>query len=469
MAGWQSDVMLLNETEGDRTALVDADSGRSLTYRALAAEVEKTRLTHNGIRPGWLLFLPIRPCFEDVLLYLAALDAGCTVALLDPQQYKSHRARLEAAYHPDLLVRPPTSHSPYLLESESPTDRRLWVRQETDDLNADTAVLLPTSGSTGSPKLVRLSSEALLANAHGIRECLAISDSDVAIANLPLHYSYGLSVLNSHLAAGATVVLTETSALQPEFWEIMAEHGVTTLAGVPYSYDMYRRVGLLTRPLPALCTLTQAGGRMAPERILEFQAGITARGGRMYVMYGQTEATARMSVLDPSDLPEYVGSVGTPLPDGKFEIRNAADDGTGEVIYCGPNVMLGYAETRDDLNKGDELCGVLETGDLGRLDLAGRLWIVGRTKRIAKLFGERVSLDDVEDLLVEEGPTAVVDASDQIILYCEWGAGERFSVVRRALARELGTNPKAFDFRRVDRIPRRLNGKVAYGELRDRL
>jgi acyl-coenzyme A synthetase/AMP-(fatty) acid ligase len=465
---------MLARGPGAHPALVDAGHDETWSYRDLADEVGRIIEAVPGLRAGSLLFLPFRTRVEHVLLYLAALEAGCTIALIDPEQRADHRARLEDAYQPDLVAEhPPIASAGYVQTSTGPARvPLLWSRKAASDspmAMGGTAVLLPTSGSTGNPKLVRLAWSALLANAEGIAARLAIGEPDVAITSLPLHYSYGLSVLNSHLAAGAMVVLTEASVLQPAFWTAMAEHRVTSLAGVPYSFEMYRRVGLLEQRLPHLMTLTQAGGRLAGERIGDLHRGITSRGGRLFVMYGQTEATARMSILDPGDLPDKIGSVGTVLPGGHLTIDDPDATGAGAVVYRGPNVMLGYAECRADLHRGDDLGGVLATGDIGRLDAEGRLWIIGRTKRIAKVFGERVNLDDIESLLIRDGPTAAIDGGDRIVLFCTWGGLEQFAVAGRALARQLGSNPRGFDFRRVDALPRLSSGKVAYAALRERL
>jgi acyl-CoA synthetase (AMP-forming)/AMP-acid ligase II len=323
-------------------------------------------------------------------------------------------------------------------------------------------VLLPTSGSTGSPKYARISRAALVASATGIADVLALGPGERGLANLPLHYSYGLSVLVSHLVGGGAVVLTGHSAIRPEHWDVVRDQRVTSLPGVPYSYQLYDRVGVLDLALPHLRSMTQAGGRLDADTVRRYHAGLAAAGRRFHVMYGQTEATSRMSVLDPDDLPEHAGAVGRPVPGGSFRIDDLGD-GVGEVVYSGPNVMLGYAHGRADLARPDELGGVLATGDVGRLDGDGRLWLTGRLKRIVKLYGERVSLDDIEQLARPWGPAVAAETGpDRLAVYVEGDVPEGAA---RTLERRLGVPPRTVEVVGVDELPRTASGKVDYARL----
>jgi acyl-coenzyme A synthetase/AMP-(fatty) acid ligase len=451
-------------------ALIEPGTGTSLTYGQLHEAIGDVRQRSQHLVPGRLLLLSAATSIPAVITYLAALEAGCAVALLDPKSSLDHAARLERAYRPDFMVgtRPCDTAEfagPFTSQTRS---LEAWTRIHPEAPVAEiNGLLLSTSGSTGNPRMVRLATSAVYANSESIATALQIIPQDIAIANLPLHYSYGLSILNSHLRAGATVVLSDASPVESRFWDIMASHGVTTLAGVPYYYEMYRRTGLREKCLPALRVLTQAGGRLSDERIVEFHRMMSDRGGRFFVMYGQTEATARMAVLPPDELPDQVGSVGRAIGGGGFRISEPDSDGRGEVVYKGPNVMLGYSDRREDLHRGDELGGVLRTGDMGYMDAENRLWLTGRAKRIAKLFGVRISLDDVEAMLASEGPTAVVERGDRLVVYCEWGDTTRHQQVRRTLARTLGTLASAIELRQIERLPRASNGKIAYPELLD--
>jgi acyl-CoA synthetase (AMP-forming)/AMP-acid ligase II len=239
------------------------------------------------------------------------------------------------------------------------------------------------------------------------------------------------------------------------------------MPGVPYTYQMLARVGFERMDLPALRTLTQAGGKLGVESISRFHAHMASRGGRFFVMYGQTEAAPRIACLPWDRLEEKLGSAGIALPGGRLCVdpgdgSEAGPGVAGEILYFGPNVMMGYATSRGELSRGDDLKGVLATGDLGHLDAEGFLFITGRSKRIGKVFGLRVNLDEVEASLRVHGPTAVVAGDDRLVIHCEWGDLASFAAVARQLATEMRVNHSAFAFRRVDSLPLTASGKVDY-------
>ncbi|RYI97112.1 MAG: AMP-dependent synthetase, partial [Actinomycetales bacterium] len=213
-------------------------------------------------------------------------------------------------------------------------------------LHPDLRLLLSTSGSTGSPKLVRLSRENLTSNAHAIADYLDLHGDDRAITSLPLHYCYGLSVLHSHLVRGAGVVLTDLSVVDECFWDLCRRARVTTLSGVPYTFELLHRSGFAEREPGSLRRVTQAGGRLRPEAVREYADTCATRGIDFFVMYGQTEATARMAYLPPALAAAHPDAAGIAIPGGHLRIDSVPDQpaDVGEVVYSGPNVMLGYAE-----------------------------------------------------------------------------------------------------------------------------
>ncbi|GGO74313.1 AMP-binding protein [Nonomuraea cavernae] len=426
--------------------LVVAGEPDALAGDALTTRIERTAQVLTRLPPG-PLFCGMRNDLASVVRYLAAWRAGRPVALLDPDLSAGALTELIARFRPAGLT-----GFAHAVEG-SPRGRRPDAEP-----HPELAVLLATSGSTGNPKLVRLSRAAVLANARAIADALAIGPGDVAPTSLPLHYSYGLSVLNSHLAAGATVVLTDAGLLERSFWTHLDGHRCTSLAGVPYQYEMLRRLRFDPAEHPSLTTLTQAGGRLRPELVTRF----AAVAERFFVMYGQTEATARIAVLPPERLPDKPGSAGLALPGGRLAV-----DG-GEIVYHGPNVMMGYAETAADLARGDDLGGVLRTGDLGHLDDEGFLFLTGRARRIAKIFGVRVNLDDVEGLLRDCGPIAVTSGDDRVTVWAEGLDRDGCGRLARRLGVELRLHWSGFDVRAVDRLPMLATGKVDYRALEAR-
>lgn len=453
--------------DSDAPALIDPTGGRCLSHRDLAATVESLAPVFRG-RALAFLFATNTP--DSVVAYLAALSARCPVALLDPGLRPNQAQYLLDLYEPSVVVDPPAGVD--VVDGTRDGHSGLWVADRRGpEAHRDLAVLLSTSGSTGSPKLVRLSRENLRANSSAIIGSLAIRSSDRAILNLPLHYSYGMSVLNTHLDAGASVVVTDASVVDEQFWDAVRRYEPTSLAGVPSTFQTLRRLGLEKLDADSIRVLTQAGGKLEDRLVEHFHELMTSRRGKFHVMYGQTEAAPRIACLPSQMLPEKLGSVGPPLGVGRISIRN--DNGedvapglTGSVVYDGPNVMMGYAESPADLELGDVHGDRLETGDLGYLDADGCLYLTGRTKRIAKVFGLRVSLDEVEGMLRGRGPTVVVAGQeDTLMAFCEWGDDEQFASERRALGHQLRLSPSALVFRRIDTLPTLTNGKIDYRAL----
>lgn len=452
--------------------LIEAASGRTLSGEELDNEVSRLASALGELAPG-VVFTRMSVDLDSVLRYLAAFEAGRAIALIDPALDVDKLTELVERFRPIAVLTAPEGPVP---AGYARTDGN-WVRETADSVipHPDLAVLLPTSGSTGNPKLVRLSRAAVLANADGIAEVLGIDADEIAPTSLPLHYSYGLSVLNSHLVRGATVVIEPSGVLGREFWDAVVEHKITSLAGVPYHYEMLRRLKFAPEKYPSLRTLTQAGGKLRDELVAEFDEKIRAVGGRMFVMYGQTEAAPRMTTMSADRRSDKPGSVGPPLPGGKFSVRR--DDGsetthpkiTGEIVYRGPNVMMGYAEDEAALAAGHDSGGVLATGDLGYLDQDGFLFITGRLKRIGKVFGHRVSLDDLEQAAraasSEIDVVAAIAAGDKVVLFAEGVDKDVCKATSRALSERLHLHTSGFDVRPIETVPLLASGKIDYRSL----
>ncbi|MEV1147643.1 AMP-binding protein, partial [Micromonospora sp. NPDC049799] len=362
---------------GDRPAVITRDG--ETTYAELADRVARTAARLGTARR--LVLVVGANTLDSLVAYLAALHAGHPV-LLVPGGHDAAVASLVAAYDPDVVVGPADG------------GWRIVQRRAASahDLHQDLALLLSTSGSTGSPKLVRLSHANLQANAESIAGYLGIRDTDRAATTLPLHYCYGLSVVNSHLARGAALVLTDLSVADGCFWELFRATRATTFAGVPYTFDLLDRVGFAGMDLPHLRYVTQAGGRLAPERVVRYAELGRRAGWDLFVMYGQTEATARMAYLPPDLALDRPTAIGVPVPGGAFRlapVADHADPAVGELVYAGPNVMLGYAESPADLALGRTI-DELHTGDLARRGADGLWEIVGRRSRFAKILGLRI-------------------------------------------------------------------------------
>ena len=339
-------------------------------------------------------------------------------------------------------------------------------------LNDDLALLLTTSGSTGSPKLVRQSYKNIEANTKSIVEYLHLDKTERAITTLPMNYTYGISIINTHLWVGASLILTDKGLMQKEFWQQFKEYEATSFGGVPYTYEMLFRLRFFRMNLPSLRYMTQAGGKLSPELHEQFAKWAQESGKKFIVMYGQTEATARMSYLPAEKSLEKYGSMGIAIPGGKFSLIDVdgneitTPETVGELVYVGDNVTLGYATEGTDLIKGDERFGKLITGDMAKFDKDGFYYIVGRKKRFLKIYGNRVNLDETERLLKTHFTSidcACAGVDDNMKIFIT-DISYKDKVVN-FISEKTGLNRAAFKVEYINEIPKNEAGKTLYKNL----
>lgn len=448
------------DTYKERIAII-ADDGTQLTYDELAervrerlsivdcglAENEDPRLSivDYRIKKGILHFCLCKNDVASIVEYLACLEAGAPAVLLD------------------------ATKDPETIENL----RKIYKPGETK-CHPDLALCLTTSGSTGSPKLVRLTKRNILANAESIAEYLQIDENERPITMLPMYYSYGLSIINSHLLKGATILLTDKTYAQREFWNFLRENEATSMSGVPYTWEMLRRLRFMRMDLPSVKTMTQAGGKLNAEIALEYIRWAKDQNKQFIVMYGQTEATARMSYLPWEHAEQKFSSIGVPIPGGEFWLEGDQNSGfsvqdsvvstQGELVYRGPNVSMGYAECAEDLLKGDENHGALHTGDMARVDEDGFYYITGRKKRFVKVWGNRCNLDQVEQLVKPITTTcACTGVDDKITVFTTTDGLEQ--EIKTLLSTKTGLNPIAFAVKVIEAIPVTPSGKIDYPAL----
>lgn len=429
-------------------ALVDVN-GATMTFGRLWEAVE-AGAAQLGLPHRSLVVLDGDRSIDTIVMYLALHEAGHVPLLAG-----GHVDDLVEAWAPGALIRVERGHA------------EIHRCAGQHNLHPDLALLLSTSGSTGASKLVRLSHANLVSNASAIAGFLALTVDDRSITSLPLHYCYGLSVLHSHLAVGASVVVSPASVVDPCFRDAMTLHGVTNLAGVPHTYELLERTGFDPADHPYLRLMTQAGGRMAPERVRRWAVATRRAGAELFVMYGQTEATARMAFVPPELIEEQPFAIGVPIPGGSLRLRPhpdaphgsaGADGEVGELVYTGPNVMMGYAQVADDLAAGagpDEL----PTGDLARFHPESGLFeIVGRAARFVKPFGVRIELDQVEQHLSRFGWQAAVTGDDHHLAVVVVDADP--DEVRTSLATFTALPIGSLRVVAADSLPRTAAGKI---------
>lgn len=432
---------------GDRLAvLTDTET---LTHRELARRASDTAAALGAERK--LVLLETTNTVPSLVAYLGALAGGHVAVPVPPAA--DHTALLDT-YDPDIVV-----------DSAGTVHHR--HRGARHRLHPDLALLLSTSGSTGSPKLVRLSADNLRSNAVAIAEYLGITETDRAATTLPLSYCYGLSVLHTHLWQGAAVVLTDLSVADEQFWALFARHGATSLAGVPYTFELLDRAGFDTMELPTLRYITQAGGRLPPESVRRYADLGAQRGFEFVVMYGATEATARMAYLPPELAGDLPDAIGRPIPGGSFTLMPVdgfSEPDVGELVYHGPNVMMGYAHSPADLAAGAQLAA-LRTGDVAR-HLGENLYqVIGRLGRFVKLYGLRIDLQRVESLVTAPGSPAMCTDADGQLVVAAAGAVDAADL-RRRTASVAGLPTAAVRAVALAELPVLPSGKPDYPTLR---
>lgn len=339
-------------------------------------------------------------------------------------------------------------------------------------MHPELSMLMTTSGTTGSPKLVRHKYGNIESNARNVAKVFGWTPEERGIIDLPMQYTMGLNVINSHLYAGATVLLIEANLMSPKYWSFIKEQKGSNFTGVPFSYEILNRLRFWKMDLPHLTTLAEGGGKLSDTLFKTIADYAVEKGKRFFATFGTTETSARLAYLPPSVAATHIGSIGHAIPEGKLilvdengnEINEA--DVEGELRYEGPNVTMGYGTCVEDLAKGDEFCGMYETGDLAKKDADGFFYIVGRKKRFLKLFGLRVSLDQSEKIISENFngiECACTGDDNQMLIYIT--QEDLKEEVKKLISEKTGLMAKSFDVRVINEIPRFESGKINYKAL----
>lgn len=457
---------------GTRAAVID-EYGTDVTYAQLEQEGNKIA---DAIAKRCLVFSLCENTVGSVLGYSAFIRHKQVPVLLSSHLEKELLDNLLSAYCPAYLWVPKERKNEFA-ECKAVYEAYQYALLRTNyeksyPLNDELCLMLTTSGSTGSPKFVRQSYRNVKANAESIVEYLNLDETEKPITTLPMNYTYGLSIINSHFLVGATLLVTDKGLMQKEFWNFFKEKGATSFGGVPYTYEMLDRLRFWRMELPSLRTMTQAGGKLIPELHKKFAEYASENKKNFVVMYGQCEATARMGYLPPEKAIEKCGSMGIAIPGGKFHLVDVNGGVisepfvTGELVYEGENVTLGYAECGEDLIKEDERKGILQTGDMAQFDREGYYYIVGRKKRFLKIYGNRVNLDEIDRMIkgrFDNIDCASAGVDDHMYIFVTDAAFA--DAVKEFVVFKTKLNSAAFKTVVIDEIPKNDSGKTLYKEL----
>lgn len=439
----------------DAIAIIDS-TGQTFSYRTLV-NLGSDLMRKIQTSPA---LIAIEACdgVYPLATYIGAVLAG-HVVILAAKDAISASSRIQNIYQPNYTFS--QGQNEWVVNENKTAPRH--------SLHKNLAVLLSTSGTTGNPKLVRLSHTNLNSNARSISSYLRLNSGEHACLTLPWSYSYGLSVINSHFTVGATVLLPSHSVNEQAFWDFFNHHKATSFAGVPYTFELLERSNFYSRHIPSLKYFTQAGGKLDPDKVIRNAEYAERNNIAFYVMYGQTEATARMAYMPPALLKSYPDYIGKPIPGGQFSLIDkqgntiGEDNKPGELVYTGPNIMMGYATHPDDLAREPEI-RKLHTGDIAVRNKIGLYKIVGRNNRFSKIFGLRINLDDVEELLAGAGIAARVAGDDRGLIIASSDSRNN-NFIHEYVTKAFKLPPSAIMVWNLKNLPRLPSGKVDYPAL----
>tara|TARA_Y100000994_G_scaffold233610_1_gene221808 strand:- start:42 stop:1451 length:1410 start_codon:yes stop_codon:yes gene_type:complete len=452
-------------------ALVN-ENNEIINYHSLSLFIEKFI---TNIKKRYLVFLICNNNLETIIGYLGFIKSNCVTTLIDEKTNDYFLLNIISKYKPHYIFisnKKKISLKGYSTEFVFYNYSLLRRTKEIKiKLHNDLMLLMSTSGSTGSTKFVRQSYTNLVSNTKSISNFLNISELDNAITTLPMSYVYGLSVINTHLENGGSITLNNLSIIQKGFWERIYKNKVTNFAGVPYTYEIIDKLDLKKFNLKFLKYTTQAGGKI-PIRITKNIISKYEKSDiKLIIMYGASEATARMTYLSWKDVKKKPESIGKAIPGGKIWLENKFEkkinliNENGELIYKGKNVSLGYATNLKDLNKGNVNNLILRTGDIGYKDKDGYFYLVGRKDRFIKINGLRVNLSEVEDIILKMNIKSMClkGEPNKILIYIK--EQNKIKILKKNLSKSLNMHPSSFTIQIIKEFPLNMNYKTSYKKL----
>ena len=443
-------------------AIVD-ENNKKYSYKKIKQEINTFSKIINKKRR--LCFILCQNDISTIIAYLSFLSSGSVVALIDKNIKNNSLQNLINIYEPDYIFglnekykfifknyKNINSTKKYIL-------RRIKTKKTKSKFHKDLCLLISTSGTTGSPKFVKLSYSNLESNTTSITKFLNIKSNDITITTLPLSYVYGLSILNTHLYSGWKIILNNSSVIHPDFWKKLNYFKVTNFGGVPYLYKLILKLKYLYKSYPNLKYLTIAGGKLDQKNLIELNNILKKNNTKLIVMYGAAEATARMSYLPYEYFEKKTNSIGIAIPGGKLKIQKSKKK-VGEIIYEGKNVFMGYAKNIRDLSIKKDNDLKLKTGDIGFKDKDGFFFIKGRKDRYVKIYGLRVNLDEIQNVLLSHNIENVCkfDGENKILVLYKCNINEHN--LKKIILDHINLHPGVFQFKKVKKFQISNNFKV---------
>lgn len=457
----------IEEHKQDSYAVVE-DLGQKYTYADI---LELCAFFKSVVEERSVIFILCGNHFASIAGHVACVENRIVPLMISRKMDKELLGKLIETYQPQYLWMPQEDESSYKIVAGCYRYKLVKTGYQKYPIYEDLAMLLTTSGSTGSPKLVRHKYANLSSNARNVASVFRFSADDHALIDLPLHYTMGLNVACSNLYAGATLYLASHTILEKGYWDFFETSDITNMCGVPYSYEMLRKMKFFRKDHPTLRVIAEGGGRLTDELFREIAEYAKNHDKKFYATFGTSETTARLAFLDPDRAVEKTGSIGKAIPEGTLFLTDDAGneidamEAMGELAYKGPNVTLGYALCKEDLLKGDERRGIYYTGDIAYRDAEGFYYIQGRKMRFLKLFGHRVGLDETEQIIRSHfGIECACTGSDKgMIVYIAQSV--RAEEVKHFISEKTGIQISAFRIVELNELPKNEAGKILYRSL----
>ena len=460
----------LNKLEQFKSKTCLVINNEEITYKNI---LDYSLTISKKIKEKSLVVIICENSYEIIASYIACIKTNSVIIFVDQSLSQLNFNKVITTYKPEYIFcrkKKLINLNYKLVDSFGLFNLLEAKRKEKKKINNNLSILLSTSGTTGSSKFVRISNENLNSNTNQIIESLNINSEHRSITTMPMNYTYGMSIINSHLATGASIVLNNMSFFEKDFWKLLNEKKVTNFGGVPFMYEILERIKFEDKIPKSLKYITQAGGKLTNELFKKVVLLCEKKNLSFISMYGQTEATSRMSYLPWKFAKTKIGSIGKPLKGGNFYIidkdlnKIKEANQSGQLIYNGKNVSLGYAEKISDLNLGDLNKGKLFTGDLAFKDKEGFYYISGRLKRISKIFGLRINLDELESLINNWGYEIAITSNDEK-LFCFFSKNIQKEAMIEEISKNTGIHKIAIEIKILANIPRNSSGKISYREL----
>ncbi len=461
--------MFWNLDKIDREKLAAVDEDNSVTFDQVLTDIEQIS---SIVNERCVVMMLCENSVGAFIGYSAFTYAGCMVIVLEASVRKSFCQHMIEKYRPQYIW----THSSLMKEFEFENILQLYgyclLRTDYNSykLNTEGGVILSTSGSTGDIKCVQLGYAQMEEHAKALSTEIGFEKDDSAITTMPMAFVYTLSFINFHIMKGATLILTNRSVMEKQFWDLFDAYRPTCISGLNLHYEMLNLMKFFDKDCDHMKIFTQGGDVFSPEMREKVQQYCGKYGKKCFILYGQTETGGTCASL-PLEEDRGKNCIGKPIGSGTFELADPDESGKGELIYHGKCAMLGYVTGAYDLEFVSDNNKKILTGDIVTRDGNGYYYICGRKKRIVKLNGRRINLDDIETFvkkLLDTEECACIGGKEKVWIVLTKKYDKLQENWTKAKAKEfLGLPRLEVDFIYMNSLIRNDTGKILYAKIEE--